>query len=581
MARVYGYIRVSSDHQDWQRQKVLIRKYCDEHELTLVDFIGEKVSGAKVDRSGLNDVFQLTKNKADIVIISELSRLSREDDILNVMSEINTIRRNGLDLYILDSDTWIRTTDTIGGMQAMQLVFTAEGNAKERKKIADRMKTGRYAKLKKNHYAYVGGQVPFGFMVVPNENFDETVENDKEPRSVLKENKEQSKILRMMYNKIASGYTLHRLAKEMIDNGIVISGGQLTNYQTLISDILHNKLYVGERSYKDDKGKPEVFQIEPLIPRSLYNDAIESLKKNRWVVSYSSNFNPLKGLLFCTCGRSLYHTNCKNYWYYKCYKKKDDNENQICSNSGVKSEKVFNAIWEAAKNIMSQEEFQLQTSEREAALKQELQMHYDDLAQIQLEIVRKQKAVNGYVKKIEALENTDLIKQFEEKYSQAKSELDELNKKKGEHGLKFFKIREKIQELARVEKEERLDSLSLEYKSELLHKVVDKAIWCSDRLRRGFLQITYINGLVETLLIQTDKTHSLILQLPTSMQLDLNERKVRVEGELYSYNDFLKKFDYSEWIIEETIVNGFTQRKDRHDKKTDDELERLASEALD
>lgn len=234
---------------------------------------------------------------------------------------------------------------------------------------------------------------------------------------------------------------------------------------------------------------------------------------------------------------------------------------------------MFKAIWEAAKNIMSQEEFQLQTSEREAALKQELQMHYDDLAQIQLEIIRKQKAVDGYVKKIEALENTDLIKQFEEKYKQAKSELDELNKKKGEHGLKFFKIREKILELARVEKEERLESLSLEYKSELLHKVVEKAIWCSDRLRRGFLQITYINGLVETLLIQTDKTHSLILQLPTTMELDLGERKIKVKGELYSYNDFLKKFDYSEWIIEETIVNGFTQRKASHNKKTDDELE--------
>lgn len=556
MARVYGYIRVSRDKQDLQRQRVLIRKFCQEHKHVLIGFIDEKVSGAKANRSGLNAVFQLTKEDADICVISELARLSREDDILNVMSEINAIRTNGLDLYILDSDTWIRASDTIGAMQVMQLVFTADGNAQERRKIAERMETGRYAKLVKNHYAYIGGQVPFGFKVDDNENYDENVKDDREPKFVLAENTEEKRILEMMYSKIANGYTLHRLAKEMIDNGIIIAKGKLSNYQTLISNILHNELYIGQRKYK---GEP--FPIKPLIHKSLYDSAMEALNKNRWWVSYSTNFNPLKGLLYCTCGRSMYRANCKEYWYYKCYKKKDDGDNQICSNMGVKAEKVLDAMWLAAKNIIEQEEFLAQTSEKKAQLKREMDIANNAYDEYTLEIVRKKRALEGYVDKIEHLTNNSLIETFQQKYEKTEKEIEEIEQRKNKMFTEIMSILDKVREISKMNENETLDNISIEYKSELLHRVVDKAIWCSDRLRKGFLQVTYINGVVETLLIQTDKTHSIILQFPTTIQLDLEHRKVKIEDCYYSPEEIIKELDYSKWVIEESVVNGFKQRK--------------------
>ena len=52
MIRVIGYIRVSTDKQDLQRQKELIEAYCKENNYQLVRFIGEKISGAKVNRNG-------------------------------------------------------------------------------------------------------------------------------------------------------------------------------------------------------------------------------------------------------------------------------------------------------------------------------------------------------------------------------------------------------------------------------------------------------------------------------------------------------------------------------------------------
>lgn len=575
MARVYGYLRVSTEHQDLQRQKVLVKKYCEENELNLVGFIEEKVSGAKSNRKGVKEILQLTKEDADIVIISDLSRLSREDDIMNVISKINTIRQNGLDLLMLDTEQWIRTSDTIDAMKMIQLVIRASENANERRKIANRMSTGRYAKLVENHYAYVGGQIPFGFSVKPNPMFDENATNNKVARKILVENPKEILILDMMYSKIADGYTLHRLAKYMIDNGIIISDGNLTNYQTLISDILHNKLYIGERTYKGEK-----FEIKPIISNSKFKAAMDSLEKNRWIVSYSSNFNPLKGILKCTCGRSMYYTNCKQYKYYKCYKKKDDGENRICSNMGLKAETAFKAIWKAATNAMSQEKFKDKTAEKEELLKKEMQIAYDNLAKVTLQKVRKQNAQKDIVEKIKALTNNKIIASLEKEYEGIELEINEIDKQKSEVGKTILAIHHKFEELEKISKEQRLESLSLEYKSELLHNVIEKAVWCSDTLRKGFLQINFKNSVVETLLIQTDKTHSLILQLPTTIQLDLNERKVSVEGEMYSCNDFLKRFDYTDWVIEETIVDGFKQRKSDQNKPTDEELLRMAEEPL-
>ena len=128
-----------------------------------------------------------------------------------------------------------------------------------------------------------------------------------------------------------------------------------------------------------------------------------------------------------------------------------------------------------------------------------------------------------------------------------------------------------------------LDSLSIERKSDMLRQVIDGAVWCSDILRKGFLQIFYKNGLKITLLIQTDRTHTIIIQLPTDMQLDIVERRVRRDSdnlnieetnkkgiEYYTFGEVLKKFDCTQWIIEESIIDGFKQHHKTDTNETKD-----------
>ncbi|MFR5959731.1 MAG: recombinase family protein [Bacteroides stercoris] len=59
------------------------------------------ISGTVSDRNGLNNILNITNNVADMVVVSELSRLSRQDDIYETLTQIHLIIRN-VDLVILD-----------------------------------------------------------------------------------------------------------------------------------------------------------------------------------------------------------------------------------------------------------------------------------------------------------------------------------------------------------------------------------------------------------------------------------------------------------------------------------------------
>lgn len=101
--RVMGYARVSTEKQDLERQILLIKEYCIKQFYLLVDIISEKVSGAKKDRESISRLREVDNDTADMVVVSELSRLSREKDIMNLLSLVNDLLENGLDVLFLDN----------------------------------------------------------------------------------------------------------------------------------------------------------------------------------------------------------------------------------------------------------------------------------------------------------------------------------------------------------------------------------------------------------------------------------------------------------------------------------------------
>jgi len=78
MSKAYGYIRVSTEKQDYDNQKFGILEYANKNDIHDIEFIEEKISSRKKleDREIWNLVNDKL-NERDILITSELSRFGR------------------------------------------------------------------------------------------------------------------------------------------------------------------------------------------------------------------------------------------------------------------------------------------------------------------------------------------------------------------------------------------------------------------------------------------------------------------------------------------------------------------------
>ena len=95
---IYGYIRVSTDHQTTENQRFEIKKFCEKQELVIDCWIEETISSTKdLNKRKLGRLIKRIR-KDDMIIASELSRLGR--NLLQIMSILHHIKDN----YRLGSD---------------------------------------------------------------------------------------------------------------------------------------------------------------------------------------------------------------------------------------------------------------------------------------------------------------------------------------------------------------------------------------------------------------------------------------------------------------------------------------------
>lgn len=156
--RVIGYARVSTEKQDLERQKNLIKEYCTDRGYELTKIISEKVSGVKKNRQSINELLSMDSSVADMVVVSELSRISRQKELMTVLYTINEILGNGLDVLFLDDTSKVYSAHAeLELVDIITLTVKAHSAAEERDKIATRMRTGKLTKVSSNPYAYAGG----------------------------------------------------------------------------------------------------------------------------------------------------------------------------------------------------------------------------------------------------------------------------------------------------------------------------------------------------------------------------------------------------------------------------------------
>lgn len=95
----YAYIRVSTDSQTVENQKILISDYAEKHNIKNIEWISETISGTKTpDKRKLGDIINIVK-EGDLILVVELSRLGRSlTMILNVIQSLMDKKANLISL---------------------------------------------------------------------------------------------------------------------------------------------------------------------------------------------------------------------------------------------------------------------------------------------------------------------------------------------------------------------------------------------------------------------------------------------------------------------------------------------------
>lgn len=94
---VIAYIRVSTNKQHTENQKAEIERYAKLHDFVIDKWVAETVSGKRdVNKRKLSILLKKLK-KGDMIIVTELSRLSRT--LTEIMTILNTLIAKGVSLY--------------------------------------------------------------------------------------------------------------------------------------------------------------------------------------------------------------------------------------------------------------------------------------------------------------------------------------------------------------------------------------------------------------------------------------------------------------------------------------------------
>jgi DNA invertase Pin-like site-specific DNA recombinase len=97
--RVIGYLRVSTQDQDLEKNKADILAFANENRIGLVDWVEEKISGTKDWRKRELGQVMASLEKGDWLITPEFSRLARSTlQILEILAEL---KKKGVHVYVL------------------------------------------------------------------------------------------------------------------------------------------------------------------------------------------------------------------------------------------------------------------------------------------------------------------------------------------------------------------------------------------------------------------------------------------------------------------------------------------------
>ena len=558
MKRVIGYIRVSTDNQDLERQRVLIRKYCENKGYSLLRIEEDyAISGTVSNRNGLNSILNITNSVADMVVVSELSRLSRQDDIFETLTQIHTIIRN-VDLVILDEpDKVYEAGKTIILSDFLMLAIKAYGAADERKKIVSRMTTGKDSKVQAFPLMLTDSNIPTGFKAVPNPNYIKGAT----PKMLLVEDEERMQLVRDIFNYVANGLSLGKTAEKLNMLGYRTARNK-PFYEQSIRTIINDSIYNGVRYWKGMKLKLPV----KFVSDEIWNLAHKKVQENK---NYSGeaqkHYNPLKGIIKCPCGQTSMYGRTSSCITYRCLDRIKMGIKSSCTNVGIKAETLIYAVWKDVRLRTLDETYQAKSNEKIAEIEAENIKLTQSIKEKDSEIAKLQSDLKTVIDNVMASTNITIVKALNGKADSIDSQIKSIEAEKKAIDEEIASNNRRIADEIKSQSRKELDSLSLEGKGEMFRELLSKVVYYSVSLNSGFIVITYKNDL-ETIIVYHNRNKPFLWALPITFRFNKVKRTVivptlpeqprmtsfvleRIKEKEYTFKQLQESFNLEEWKI--------------------------------
>lgn len=558
MKRVIGYIRVSTDNQDLERQRVLIRKYCENKGDSLLRIEEDyAISGTVSNRNGLNSILNITNSVADMVVVSELSRLSRQDDIFETLTQIHTIIRN-VDLVILDEpDKVYEAGKTIILSDFLMLAIKAYGAADERKKIVSRMTTGKDSKVQAFPLMLTDSNIPTGFKAVPNPNYIKGAT----PKMLLVEDEERMQLVRDIFNYVANGLSLGKTAEKLNMLGYRTARNK-PFYEQSIRTIINDSIYNGVRYWKGMKLELPV----KFISDEIWNLAHKKVQENK---NYSGeaqkHYNPLKGIIKCPCGQTSMYGRTSSCITYRCLDRIKMGIKSPCTNVGIKAETLIYAVWKDVRLRTLDETYQAKSNEKIAEIEAENIKLTQSIKEKDSEIAKLQSDLKTVIDNVMASTNITIVKALNGKADSIDSQIKSIEAEKTAIDEEIASNNRRIADEIKSQSRKELDSLSLEGKGEMFRELLSKVVYYSVSLNSGFIVITYKNDL-ETIIAYHNRNKPFLWALPITFRFNKVKRTVivptlpeqpkmtsfvleRIKEKEYTFKQLQESFNLEEYKI--------------------------------
>lgn len=336
------YSRVSTEVQDYGRQTDELKEYAVRNGIEVKYVFEEKVSGFKDDRIEFQKLERLTKDDIDIVLVWELSRLSRRS--IFIQQVVKDFAARGICVYTKKEGLYTLNDDGTENKNAMFTIGVISMIAEQEiETLKERTISSKRRYILKEGRSYTP-IAPYGY---------DYNSNTKQ----LSINEYEAQVVRRMYQLSIEGVSTNRISKILTSEGIKTKRGNSNWSLSTIRDVLHNPVYKGLPEYTMTiRGKKvvEVVSAPAIVSEDIFQRSEQELdaRRNR---SKSEMINQplLRGLIFCTdCGRRYICNSGRSL--YACQTRFDNiRANSIvdCHSTSIKAANIEPIVWNLVESL--------------------------------------------------------------------------------------------------------------------------------------------------------------------------------------------------------------------------------------